>query len=210
MVRQRRSLLLALALALAIVALVSTLTQPVQQTAGAAPAAAVPSFVQAPVQASIPTGRRRPVTVSASVGQLVDLSVATSQADSVAIPALGLYTPADPSTPASFSLVPSTPGHFAIRLLSSGRLLGSRRPPEHGLIRRQPPAGPSPTSRAAWASWSAMKRPLPSHHGQRTSWGSPPSPETTLPLPRQARHPPESTPGAPSSADAGACACSLG
>jgi hypothetical protein len=65
------------------------------------------------------------VTVSASVGQLVDLSVATSQADSVAIPALGLYTPADPSTPASFSLVPSTPGHFAIRLLSSGRLLGS-------------------------------------------------------------------------------------
>src|SRR5205807_10538420 len=39
----------------------------------------------------------------------------------------------------------------------------------------------------AWASWSDGRLPDPSHHGQVTSLRSPPSIETTFPVPRQGR-----------------------
>ena len=43
-----------------------------------------------------------------------------------------------------------------------------------------------PSRAGAWASRAASKRPVPSHHGQRTRCGSPPRPEISSPVPRQA------------------------
>ena len=70
-----------------------------------------------------------------------------------------------------------TPGVYPIRLIEADRRIG----------RLEITAVGGRRARAACASWPGMNRPVPSHHGQSTgSDGSPPLPEITWPVPRQA------------------------
>ena len=84
------------------------------------------------------------------------------------------------TTSSSTSVKPSSAREAAERSISPGSSAGAARRFSFGSS-----AG-WPSRAGAWASRAGSKRPVPSHHGQRTRCGSPPRPEISSPLPRQA------------------------
>jgi hypothetical protein len=73
------------------------------------------------------TSSAAPRQITAARGDLVDLVVTGDVVDTVAITGLPVLEPIDPDSPARVELFADTPGRFAIRLLDSGRLLGTLR-----------------------------------------------------------------------------------
>lgn len=72
------------------------------------------------------TGRlpaKRPVT--ATVGDVVRLSVSVTAADEAQIEPLAVQAPADPGVPAELEFVAATPGRFPVVLRDSGRRVGT-------------------------------------------------------------------------------------
>ncbi len=72
------------------------------------------------------TGRlpaARPVT--ATVGEVVDVSVTVRKADEARIEPLGVQAPAEPGIPAQLEFVADTPGRFPVVLRDSGRRVGT-------------------------------------------------------------------------------------
>lgn len=70
---------------------------------------------------------RRPTTVTVARGDQLLLRVAAATADQVEIEGLGQVQPVQPGTPALFDLLADRPGLFAVRLVDSGRRVGSIR-----------------------------------------------------------------------------------
>jgi hypothetical protein len=79
------------------------------------------------VTLAVDASASRPQTVSARVGDHVQLTVRASQPDAVNIPALGQTQAVDPYSPATFDLLPDLPGSFPITLQQSGRRVGTLR-----------------------------------------------------------------------------------
>ena len=132
---------------------------------------------------AIPAGPGADTEVLVRRGEVLQLEVRGDVLDSVLIERLDRVEAIEPTTPARFEfLADAAAGVYPIRLVEADRRIGS--------IEDQRLA------RAAWASCSGMKRPVPSHHGQVTSCGLPPRFEITWPVPRQAWQRPGSSAGA--------------
>ena len=82
----------------------------------------------------------------------------------------------EPDSPARFELLAEAPGTYPIELLEADRQIGELE--ISGATRRRSCGRPGRRG-------PAMRRPLPSHHGHVTGFGSPPRPEITRPVPRQ-------------------------
>lgn len=93
--------------------------------AGAAPPASRPGATVTARLSAAPAASPR--QVDARRGDLVNLTVSGNVIDTVSIPGLSVLEPIDPESPAQLQLFADTPGRFPIRLLDSGRLLGTLR-----------------------------------------------------------------------------------
>jgi hypothetical protein len=65
----------------------------------------------------------RPIT--ATVGDVVDVSVTVREADEAQIEPLAVQAPAEPGIPAQLEFVADTPGRFPVTLRDSGRRVGT-------------------------------------------------------------------------------------
>lgn len=105
------------------------------------------------VRRTIEVGAKRPARIELELGDQLALTVTAERPAEVEIPGLGELDGADPDAPARFDLLPREPGTYEVRLLDSGRRLGSievsprseardRERPDAGSAREEPAERP--------------------------------------------------------------------
>jgi hypothetical protein len=77
------------------------------------------------VRRTIDVGARKPATIALELGDELTLTVTSDRTAEIEIPGLGELDDADPDAPARFDLLPREPGGYEVRLLDSGRRLGT-------------------------------------------------------------------------------------
>lgn len=77
------------------------------------------------VRRTIEVGAKRPPTIALELGDQLALTVTAERTAEVEIAGLGELDHVDPNAPARFDLLPREPGTYEVRLLDSGRPLGS-------------------------------------------------------------------------------------
>jgi len=87
----------------------------------------------------IAASARKPETVSGTVGDQLELTVASARARAIEIPAFGVTEAAAPEAPAAFNLLLREPGRLPIRDADTGALLGRLEVTEHGRHRSNHP-----------------------------------------------------------------------
>jgi hypothetical protein len=132
-----RRLLVLVAVLMGLTALAATLSPPPESlrrtppsespTPSATPPPATPPSSSDSVNARISATAPRARHVTASVGDLVTLDVTGDVVDTVVIDDLAVVEPIDPDSPAQVELYAGAPGRYPIRLLSSGRSIGTLR-----------------------------------------------------------------------------------
>jgi hypothetical protein len=104
------------------------------------------------------TGAQRPRTIVAAMpqhrvvrarpGDVVELSVSSDRAGGVEIPELGQAEPVAPGSPALFTVLPSLPGTYLVRLTETGEEVGRIEVGDRAGGARAPDAAQSPSARA--------------------------------------------------------------
>jgi hypothetical protein len=137
-VRSRRFLVIVLVLvaALLLAAALSSGDRGDQATRPTGPATAGPP--SRTVVATIPADVKKPPTVSARSGDLVELSVSSSEAGTVSLGGYDRVEAVDPTSPARFSINADIEGEHAIELRPDS---GSGEPRRVGVLRVSAPAG---------------------------------------------------------------------
>lgn len=77
------------------------------------------------VRRELDAGARRPGTVRAAVGDQLQLRVVGPRPLTVSIPGLGVTENVGPLAPAFFDFLLSDPGRYAVRILETGRPIGT-------------------------------------------------------------------------------------
>jgi hypothetical protein len=77
------------------------------------------------VRRTIDVGAKRPANVALELGDELALRVTSDRLAEIEIPGLGELDDTAPGAPARFDLLPREPGTYEVRLLDSGRRLGS-------------------------------------------------------------------------------------
>jgi hypothetical protein len=96
------------------------------------------------VRRTIEVGAKRPPTIALELGDQLALTVTAERSAEVEIAGLGELDHVDPNAPARFDLLPREPGTYEVRLLDSGRTLGTIEVSPRGEVRDREQRGSRP------------------------------------------------------------------